>query len=65
VEEGYSLPEGLETMGKKTREEYEELVGSVKVLLGMGTPMISPSVYSSLYVRQLTLMPTVLTVESK
>lgn len=47
-EEGKPLPEGLTTVGKQTREDYEALVGSVKVMLGIGQPMISPSVYSAL-----------------
>jgi hypothetical protein len=51
IEDGYPLPEGLDTMGLQSREDYEELVGSVKVMLGMGAPLISPSVYSSLCVR--------------
>jgi hypothetical protein len=50
VEEGEPLPEGLETLGKQTREAYERLVGGSKVLLGMGFPPISPSVYTALYV---------------
>ncbi|WWC90108.1 uncharacterized protein L201_005041 [Kwoniella dendrophila CBS 6074] len=48
VEEGKPIPEGLVTMGKQTRENYEDLVGSVKALVGMGAPPISPSVYTSL-----------------
>ena len=32
----------------QTRERYEELVGSVKALLGIGAPPISPSVYTAL-----------------
>jgi hypothetical protein len=50
IEDGYPLPDGLDTIGLQSREAYEELVGSVKVMLGMGAPMISPSVYSSLCV---------------
>jgi hypothetical protein len=49
IEEGKPLPEGLETLGKQTRVAYEELVGGSKVLLGMGFPPISPSVYTALY----------------
>ncbi|WWC61213.1 uncharacterized protein I303_103793 [Kwoniella dejecticola CBS 10117] len=48
VEEGKPLPEGLVTMGKQSRENYTELVGSVKALVGMGAPPISPSIYTSL-----------------
>ncbi|OCF71955.1 hypothetical protein I204_07218 [Kwoniella mangroviensis CBS 8886] len=47
-EEGKPLPDGLVTMGKQTREDYETLVGSVKALVGMGAPPISPSIYTSL-----------------
>lgn len=42
------MPEGLTTLGPQTRERYEELVGESKVLLGMGQPRISPSVYTAL-----------------
>lgn len=48
VEEGKPLPDGLSTIGGQTREQYEALVGSAKVMLGIGQPMISPSVYSAL-----------------
>ena len=47
-EEGHPLPDGLVTLGRQTREAYEALVGSVKALLGMGAPSISPSVYTAL-----------------
>ncbi|WRT67044.1 uncharacterized protein IL334_004010 [Kwoniella shivajii] len=47
-EEGKPLPEGLQTMGRQSREDYEVLVGNVKALVGMGAPPISPSIYSSL-----------------
>jgi hypothetical protein len=47
-EDGHPLPEGLTTIGTQSRAGYEELVASVKVMLGMGAPAISPSVYSSL-----------------
>lgn len=42
------MPDGLDTLGKQTREAYEEIVGNAKVLLGMGFPPISPSVYTAL-----------------
>lgn len=48
VEEGAPLPDGLNTLRKQTREAYEALVGGSKVLLGMGFPPISPSVYTAL-----------------
>lgn len=44
------VPEGVEDIGFQTRLQYEELVSSVKVLLGIGAPTISPSVYSALLV---------------
>lgn len=48
LEDGKPMPEGLETLGVQPRESYEALVGSSKVLLGIGFPPISPSVYSAL-----------------
>lgn len=48
VEEGNPMPEGLPSIGRQTREAYEDLVGSSKVMLGMGIPRISPSVYTAL-----------------
>ncbi|WVR05095.1 hypothetical protein IAU60_002107 [Kwoniella sp. DSM 27419] len=48
VEKGHPLPDGLETMGFMKRPEYEALVGDVKVMVGMGKPAISPSVYVAL-----------------
>ncbi|KAI9638396.1 uncharacterized protein MKK02DRAFT_10347, partial [Dioszegia hungarica] len=47
-EAGKPMPEGLSTLGRQSREAYEDLVGSSKVLLGMGHPPISPSVYTAL-----------------
>ncbi|OCF39474.1 hypothetical protein I317_06749 [Kwoniella heveanensis CBS 569] len=47
-EEGKPLPDGLESMGYQTKEEYTTLVGSVRALVGMGAPPISPSVYTAL-----------------
>lgn len=49
-EAGKPMPEGLSTLGRQSREAYEDLVGSSKVLLGMGHPPISPSVYTALSV---------------
>ena len=48
VEEGHALPPGLNTRGKQTREQYEELVGDVRAMVGLGAPFISPSVYTAL-----------------
>ena len=48
VEDGHPMPDGLATLGAQTKGNYEALVGGVKALLGMGAPVISPSVYSAL-----------------
>ena len=50
VEEGKDIPEGITNLGFQTREDYNELVGSSKALLGIGFPAISPSVYTALCV---------------
>ncbi|KAJ7072774.1 hypothetical protein C8F01DRAFT_260438 [Mycena amicta] len=42
------LPDGLETLGTMTRENYNTLLGSVKAVVGLGVPTISPTVYSAL-----------------
>jgi hypothetical protein len=47
-EEGFPIPEGLKKMGLMARNDYELMVGSAKVLLGIGKPEISPSVYTAL-----------------
>ncbi|WVF72286.1 hypothetical protein IAT40_007098 [Kwoniella sp. CBS 6097] len=47
-EEGNPLPDGLETMGYQTKQQYTALVGNVRALVGMGAPPISPSVYTAL-----------------
>ncbi|WVQ78013.1 hypothetical protein IAT38_000094 [Cryptococcus sp. DSM 104549] len=48
IEEDRPLPEGLHTIGKQTPEGFEELVASVKAVVGIGLPTISPSVYNAL-----------------
>ncbi|WVQ78015.1 hypothetical protein IAT38_000096 [Cryptococcus sp. DSM 104549] len=48
VEEGKPLPEGLDTIGKQTPEDFEALVASVKAMVGVGVPGFSPSVYDAL-----------------
>lgn len=48
IEVDNPLPEGLTTLGHQSREAYEGVVGGSKVLLGMGFPPISPSVYTAL-----------------
>lgn len=50
------VPEGVTDIGFQTRIEYERLVSSVQVLVGIGSPTISPSVYTALYVLTLTLL---------
>jgi len=57
-EDGHPLPEGLTTIGGQSREDYEKLVGSVKVMLGMGAPNISPSVYTALCQGTPVIVPT-------
>jgi len=47
-ESGKPIPEGLTQLGKLGRVEYEDLVGSVKAMVGVGFPSISPSVYTAL-----------------
>ncbi|RSH90383.1 hypothetical protein EHS25_000988 [Saitozyma podzolica] len=47
AEEGFPIPEGLKKMGLMTRSNYEAMIGSAKVLLGIGKPEISPSVYTA------------------
>jgi hypothetical protein len=42
------LPAGIESHGQVAREEFEVMVSESKVMLGIGRPLISPSVYSAL-----------------
>ncbi|RXK38323.1 hypothetical protein M231_04365 [Tremella mesenterica] len=60
VEEGHPMPDGLETLGPQSREAYEALVGNAKVLLGMGAPYVSPSVYTALCQGTPVVLPTFL-----
>jgi hypothetical protein len=48
ITKNMSMPDGVETIGIQTRIAYEHLISTVKVLLGMGFPAISPSVWSAL-----------------
>ncbi|KAF7356477.1 hypothetical protein MVEN_00980800 [Mycena venus] len=48
VVEDIPLPEGLESLGTMSREDYDVLLGSVKAVVGLGVPTISPTVYSAL-----------------
>lgn len=57
VEEGKDIPEGITNLGFQTREDYNELVGSSKALLGIGWPAISPSVYTALCHGTPVIMP--------
>jgi hypothetical protein len=42
------LPDGVKSTGHVTREEFEVMVSKSKLMLGIGRPLISPSVYSAL-----------------
>jgi hypothetical protein len=47
-EEDFDLPPGLESLGSKSRVAYNRLLSQVRALIGIGNPLISPSVYSAL-----------------
>lgn len=47
-EEDFELPLGLESLGSKSRVAYNRLLSKVRALIGIGNPLISPSVYSAL-----------------
>ncbi|KAJ7210869.1 hypothetical protein GGX14DRAFT_625078 [Mycena pura] len=42
------VPEGLNSLGAMSPEDYDVLLGSVKAVVGIGSPNISPTVYSAL-----------------
>ena len=42
------LPEGVHSSGLVSRTEFEVMVSKSKLMLGIGRPLISPSVYSAL-----------------
>lgn len=44
----HPIPEGLVPLGKQTPAGFKQLVSQVQVLLGVGWPRISSSVYSAL-----------------
>lgn len=44
----FTLPDGVTRIGPFNREEFEVEVGKSKVMVGIGRPYISPSVYTSL-----------------
>jgi hypothetical protein len=53
VKEGghtFGVPDGIESLGRITKAEFEVQMARAKVMLGLGRPYISPSVYSALYV---------------
>jgi hypothetical protein len=53
VKEGshiFGVPEGIESIGEVSKGEFEIQLARAKLMLGIGRPYISPSVYSSLYV---------------
>ena len=58
---GIPIPEGLETLGLLTMSEFDELLGSSQVVVGLGTPKISPSVFSSLCVAAIFFVKSILT----
>ena len=49
----YPIPARIEAIGFQERAAYEALVASSRVMLGIGHPPISPSVYTSLLVSSL------------
>ncbi|KAI5452662.1 hypothetical protein NCC49_000411 [Naganishia albida] len=42
------VPEGIESLGRVSKAEFEVQLARSKVMLGLGRPYISPSVYSAL-----------------
>ena len=52
VIDGIPIPEVLVSLGGMTREDYNALLGSVRAVIGLGVPTISPTVYSSLHVEK-------------
>jgi hypothetical protein len=51
IEEGghvLGVPKGIETLGLVSQGEFEIQLARAKLMLGLGRPYISPSVYSSL-----------------
>ena len=47
-DEEFPIPEGIVQVGFQERDAYEQLVGSVRGMLGIGLPVISPSVWTAL-----------------
>lgn len=46
--EGAPIPAGVQAVGFQERDAYEELVAKSRVMLGIGFPPISPSIYTAL-----------------
>jgi hypothetical protein len=46
--EGAPIPEGVIAIGFQMRDAYEQLVAKSRVMLGIGFPPISPSIYTAL-----------------
>ena len=44
------IPQGITAIGFQKRDAYEALVAKSRVMLGIGFPPISPSVYTALWV---------------
>jgi hypothetical protein len=58
VDEGHTMPPGIHSLGQQTRDDYERLTGSVKGMLGIGSPLISPSVFTALCQATPVIMPS-------
>ncbi|KAK4684467.1 hypothetical protein P7C73_g5711, partial [Tremellales sp. Uapishka_1] len=48
VVEDHAIPDGLESIGAQTRDNYNALLASVKAVVGLGVPTISPTVYGAM-----------------
>lgn len=57
TEEGHPLPDGLTTLGPQSQAAYSRLLSQSKVLLGVGQPKLSPSVYAALCQAVPVLLP--------
>ena len=44
----FGVPEGIESLGIVSKAEFEVQLARAKLMLGLGRPYISPSVYSAL-----------------
>lgn len=50
VEDEIPIPAGLPSLGRLSRGEFNEVLSSVKAVVGLGVPRISPTVFAALYV---------------